>query len=157
VPWLLDGNNLARGRDRESVRRAALAVARQEQVRILIFFDGSPPEGSGGTERLGAVEVRYVGHADSAIVAFLRNSGRGWRVATDDRALGAAAREAGAEVVPAAKFWHKAAGGVQADAAGARSAVGVEDEMAYFADPTHRLPTQPIRIVRRKARSSGPK
>ena len=97
MPWLLDGNNLARGRDRALVRQAALAVARQEKVRILIFFDGAPPQGVGETEKLGSVEVRYVVHADTAILAFLRTSRRGWRLATDDRALGVAARAAGPE------------------------------------------------------------
>jgi hypothetical protein len=157
VPWLLDGNNLVRGRDRASVRRAALAVARGERVRILVFFDGAPPPGVGATERLGPVEVRYTSHADTAILAFLRGSGRGWRVATDDRALGLAVREAGAEVVPAAQFWRKAASAAQLAGPGAAPGSGVDEEVAYFADETHRLPGAPSRVARRRARPRRPK
>lgn len=60
MPWILDGNNLARGGNRERVRRAALALARTERIRLVLFFDGAPPAGSPDTERLGAVDVRYV-------------------------------------------------------------------------------------------------
>lgn len=157
MPWLLDGNNLVRGRDRASVRRAALTVARGERVRILVFFDGAPPPGVGATERLGPVEVRYASHADTAILAFLRGSGHGWRVATDDRALGFAAREAGAEVVPAAQFWQKAASAAQAAGPEAAPGSGVEEEMAYFADETHRLAGAPARVTRKRARPRRPK
>jgi predicted RNA-binding protein with PIN domain len=157
VPWLLDGNNLARGRDRESVRRAALAVARHERVRILVFFDGAPPQGAGEAEKLGSVEVRYVAHADSAILAFLRGSGRGWRVATDDRALGLAARAAGADVVSAARFWQKAATAPRADDAERVPARRIDEEMAYFADAAHRLPGGPARVARRRARPRRPR
>jgi predicted RNA-binding protein with PIN domain len=157
VPWLLDGNNLVRGRDRASVRRAALAVARGERVRILVFFDGAPPPGVGATERLGPVEVRYTSHADTAIVGFLRGSGRGWRVATDDRALGLAVRETGAEVVPAAQFWQKAASAAQAAGQGPAPGSGVDEDIAYFADETHRLPVGPDRVARRRPRPRRPK
>jgi hypothetical protein len=157
VPWLLDGNNLAKGRDRASVRRAALAVARQEHVRILIFFDGAPPPGVGETEKLGAVEVRYVAHADGAILAFLRGSERGWRVATDDRALGVAARATGAEVVAGASFLEKAAAAVESGGEASAQPSGVEQELAYFADPAHRLPVEPSRIARRRVHTRRPK
>jgi hypothetical protein len=157
VPWLLDGNNLAKGGDRASVRRAALAVARQEHVRILIFFDGAPPPGAGDAEKLGAVEVRYVAHADGAILAFLRGSGRGWRVATDDRALGAAAHAAGAEVVAGASFWQKAAAAIQGGKEGSAPPSGFEEELAYFADPEHRLPVEPSRVARRRVHTRRPK
>jgi len=63
VPWLLDGNNLAQGGDRERVRRAALDLARRERLRVLLYFDGAPPQGTPPVQRLGAVEVRYVPHA----------------------------------------------------------------------------------------------
>jgi len=152
VPWLLDGNNLAHGGSREKVRRAALAVARRERVRILIFFDGAPPPGSGDSEMLGAVEVRYVGHADSAIVAFLRPRGRGWRVATDDRELARLARDAGAEAVSAAAFWRKAAAALAETPGGAGAGPGAADEIAYFRDPGHRLPDAPKRVPRPRRR-----
>ncbi|OFV79791.1 MAG: hypothetical protein A2Y78_09155 [Acidobacteria bacterium RBG_13_68_16] len=157
MPWLLDGNNLARGQDRASVRRAALAVAHQERVRILVFFDGAPPEGVGETEKLGSVEVRYVGHADTAILAFLRSASQGWRVATDDRALAVAARAAGAEVVPSARFWRKAAAATQAPGREAGSGSAVDEEIAYFADKNHRLPGEPRRIARRRPRTRRPR
>jgi len=153
----LDGNNLVRGRDRASVRRAALAVARGERVQILVFFDGAPPPGVGTTEKLGAVEIRYTGHADTAILAFLRGSGRGWRVATDDRALGIAARAAGAEVVPSARFWQKAAAVAQTPGPEAGSGSAVDEEMAYFGDRKRRLPGGPSRIARRSPRVRRPK
>jgi hypothetical protein len=152
VPWLLDGNNLVRGGDREAVRRAALAVARHERVRILIFFDGAPPAGVGATERLGRVETRYTGHADTAILAFLQRGGREWRVATDDRELGGRARAAGAEVVPAASFWHKAQTAAQASESQTGAVGDVVAELDYFADERHRLPESSTRVARRSVR-----
>jgi hypothetical protein len=107
VPWILDGNNLAGGQDRENVRRAALALARAERVRLVVFFDGAPPAGAPAIEHLGPVEIRYVPNADRAILELLGNRGRGWRVATDDRGLRVRVRDTGAEIVPAAEVWAK--------------------------------------------------
>ncbi len=154
MPWLLDGNNLARGKARESVRRAALAVARHERVRILLFFDGAPPGGSAEVEMLGTVEVRYVPHADTAIAAFIRGKGRGWRVATDDRGLQGRVRAAGAEVVPARAFWEKAA---TADEAAKRSDVsrGVGEDLESLRVAVCRLPQGAARIPRRRRRHRG--
>ena len=150
MPWLLDGNNLIGGSDRESVRRAALSLARSERVRIHVFFDGAPPAGSTDVERLGPVEVRYVGNADGAIVAFLRGRGRGWRVATDDRDLGRRVRAEGAEVVAAAAFWERvasvAARGGEAD--GREREAGAES-IGILATTTQRLPDAPARVPRR--------
>jgi hypothetical protein len=109
MPWILDGNNLARGQGREQVRVAALALARHERVRIVLFFDGAPPPGSLQVERLGSVEVRYVPHADTAILAVVAGGGRGWKLATDDRSLALRARDSGTEVVAASGFWAKVA------------------------------------------------
>ena len=153
MPWLLDGNNLARGARRASVRGAALAVARQEKVRILVFFDGAPPDGVAATEKLGSVEVRYVGHADTAILGFLGHASRGWRLATDDRALSVAARGLGAEVVPGSSFWRKAATAAQAADQETNRKGGTGEDVAYFADPGHRLPRGPGRVVRKRARA----
>jgi len=135
------------------VRHAALAVARQERVRILVFFDGAPPDGVGETENLGSVEVRYVGHADTAILGFLRNASRGWRLATDDRALSVAAHALGAEIVAGSSFWHKAAAATQAVGEDTSQTGGVGEDLAYFADPTHRLPPEPGRVARKRART----
>lgn len=153
MPWLLDGNNLAMGGRRASVRDAALAVARQERVRILVFFDGAPPEGVGETEKLGSVEVRYVGHADSAILGFLRHASRGWRLATDDRALSVAARGLGAEVVPCSSFLRKAAAAAQQASQETNRTGDVGEDLAYFADQAHRLPREPGRVPRKRART----
>ena len=156
MPWLLDGNNLARGKDRETVRRAALAVARHEKVRILVFFDGVPPVGSGDVERLGSVEVRYVGHADSAITGFLRQKGRGWRVATDDRELQRRVVATGAEAVSAGTFWQKAAAAPvqESEERGGRRG-GSAGDLDYLRDAHRRLPDAPRRIPRRRRRLPG--
>jgi hypothetical protein len=157
MPWLLDGNNLAGGHERERVRRAALALARRERVRIVVYFDGAPPPGGKDVEELGRVEVRYVRHADSAIIDALRRSGRGWRLATDDRALGVRARDAGAQVVAAAVFWEavesRAAIGRAEESDSQRAATG----LAFFADATQRLPASPRRIRRRRRRRQPPR
>jgi len=151
MPWVLDGNNLAGGRDRGAVRRAALAVARGERVRLLVFFDGQPPAGSPEAERLGPVEVRYVPNADAAILAHLGGGGAGWIVATDDAALAARARTAGARAVSASEFWRKAEA-ARTVTDGTRPAPSLDGELAYFRDPTQRLPEAPERIVPRTRR-----
>ena len=143
MPWVIDGNNLAHGGDRERVRRAVLALARVEKVSIVVFFDGAPPPGGRDREPLGPVEVRYVPHADAAIVAFLdRQHGRGWRLATDDRALATRARHAGAEAVGADAFWRRvaAAGDAADERAGGSDAGGAIE----------RLPDEPVRVPRRR-------
>jgi hypothetical protein len=143
VPWVIDGSNAARGGDRSSVRRAALAIGRAERVRLVVFFDGAPPPGEPDEVRLGAVELRYVAHADGAILRLLGPRGRGWRLVTDDRGLAARARDLGAEVVGTARFWQKA-GSVDPgppsdnDLPGRGAADGVEP-----------LPTRPGRVRRR--------
>lgn len=148
MPWILDGNNLARGRDRSRVRLAALAVARKERVRIVVLFDGAPPPGAAENERLGRVEVRYAPNADAAILAFLQGAGHGWRLATNDRRLGAAAKGIGAEVVPGSRFWRKAA--VPATGSDGEPRGDVEEELAFLADRANRLPAGPVRVPRRR-------
>jgi hypothetical protein len=145
MPWLIDGSNLARGGDREPVRRAALALARAERVTIVVFFDGAPLPGGGDVERLGRVEVRYAPHADTAILAYLAGRGRGWRLATDDRALATRAGHHGAEVVAADAFWRRvaAAGDRDGDGAAAGGTSGGAIE---------RLPDEPVRVPRRRRR-----
>jgi hypothetical protein len=156
MPWVLDGSNLAGGRQRGAVRDAALGLARRERISIVLFFDGAPPAGSVNVERLGAVEVRYVPNADIAIIDFLRGRGRGWRVATDDRALAMRVRAGGAEVVGADAFWAKARRGASAVVTpppGADQRGGIE----IFQDPANRLPKAPQRVVRRRGRGPRPK
>ena len=152
MPWILDGNNLARGGDRESVRRAALAVARQERVRLVVFFDGRPPAGADAVERLGAVEVRYAANADAAILAFLAGGGRGWIVATDDRTLADRARGLGARAVDAAEFRRKAERATAASQAGAPAGPDLRAELEYFRNPANRLAGAGVGPQRRRHR-----
>ena len=109
MPWVLDGNNLAGGADRERVRRAALFLSHREKVQLLVFFDGAPPDGVPEHERLGAVEIRYVSNADRAILAFLAQRKTGVKLVTADRALASKAKALGAEVVAPGVFWQKVA------------------------------------------------
>ena len=155
MPWILDGNNLARGGDRASVRRAALAVARQERVRLLVFFDGRPPAGGDAIERLGPVEVRYVADADAAILAHLGGGGRGWIVATDDRALADRVRASGARIVAAAEFRTKAERAAAASPAPVPGGADVAAEVEYFRDPANRLPVSSATVARRRRRRAG--
>jgi hypothetical protein len=148
VPWVLDGNNLAAGRPRSEVRQAALALARRERVRIVLFFDGAPPAGAPPIERLGAVEVRYVADADAAIVDFLGRGGAGWRLATDDRELARRARALGAAVVSAAACWSRLTSGGSAGETEVEDTAAVKAE--FFGDATKRLPAGPSRVVRRR-------
>lgn len=150
MPWVLDGSNLAGGRDRDVVRRAALALARAERVRLLLFFDGPPPAGTKAVEHLGTTEVRYVPDADAAIVAHLGSSGRSWIVATDDRTLAARAVARGARAAGAAEFWRKAARAAAPDAEPMAAASDLDAELAYFHDPSRRLPQPDTHIPRRR-------
>ncbi|HUK14625.1 MAG TPA: hypothetical protein VLW17_15105 [Thermoanaerobaculaceae bacterium] len=154
MPWLLDGNNLASGGDRERVRRAVLAVARGERVRMVLFFDGAPPAGSGERERLGPVEVRYVADADRAILELLGAGGRGWRLATDDRRLAMLARASGAAVVPAAAFWEKASAAESGAGESAQRPVAPSGGRGY-AEGVERLPESPRRVPRRPLPARG--
>jgi hypothetical protein len=155
MPWIIDGNNLARGGDRESVRRAALAVARRERVRLVVFFDGRPPAGGEPVERLGPVEVRYVANADAAIIAHLGAGATGWIVATDDRALADRARSLGARAVAAAEFRVKAERAAAASPASAPTTTDLSAEVAYFRDPANRLPGPRAAVQRRKRGRPG--
>lgn len=151
MPWLLDGNNLAQGRARERVRSAALALVRGQRVKVVIVFDGAPPAGSAGVEKLGQVEVRYSPDADAAILNLLATGGgRGWRVATDDQALARRARQHGADVVSGEAFWARvgewAAGGSETG----QVAAAWRGELEYFRDPRNRLAAGPVRVARQR-------
>lgn len=149
MPWILDGNNLAAGGDRSRVRQAALDVARGERIRIVVVFDGPPPPGVPGVERLGGVEVRYTPDADRAILGLVGQGGRKWRVATDDRALGRQLRGIGVEVVPSAVFRERAA--AVCDGTREEKAVGPESGEASFSKGITRLPDDgAVRVPRRR-------
>ena len=154
MPWLLDGNNLASGGDREKVRRAALDLARSERLRVVLLFDGAPPPGSPALERLGSVEVRYVPNADLAALALLAAGGRGWRLASSDRDLARQARHTGAEVVSREQFWSRieALSGDAGSAREVRSASPGADGL----EGVVRLRPEPRRVRRRPpGRRSG--
>jgi len=147
MPWVLDGNNLAGGADRERVRRAALFLSHREKVQLLVFFDGAPPDGVPEHERLGAVEIRYVSNADRAILAFLAQRKTGVKLVTADRALASKAKALGAEVVAPGVFWQKVARAWTADAVAQQP----ETERATdFREGVVPLPEVPARIVRKR-------
>jgi predicted RNA-binding protein with PIN domain len=148
MPWLLDGSNLAGGGDRSVVRQAVLALARRERVRLIVFFDGAPPPGVSAVEQLGRVEIRYVPNADQAIAALLSRGGRGWLVATDDRALQARVQAGGARAVPAAGFWRRARQESREAGQDRPAAIDVRAEENFFADADNRLPDAPRRVAR---------
>lgn len=146
MPYLVDGNNVAGGKDRAKVRQAALRLAERERLRVILYFDGAPPQGVKEVEFLGAVEVRYVPHADTAMLAFLSRAGSGWKVFTSDRSLAEKARNLGGTVLPARAFWDKVA---------AAHKVGVEeDKFSQDAESFYRSVTPlapgPERVRRRK-------
>lgn len=149
MPWVVDGNNLAGGSAREKARQAVLALAHREKLRVVLFFDGAPPPGSPAVERLGSVEVRYVPHADSAILALLQQGGRGWRLVSSDQALAAQARHLGAEVISAREFWHKLATQQATAEDKGKSVAGAEQDYRSGVTP---LPQQPLTIRRKRRR-----
>jgi hypothetical protein len=147
MPILLDGNNLLyrlpRGRrSRADVRRAVLDLVRHESTRVLVVFDGPPPEGGPERESLGRVVVLYAGTrtADDVILSRLVQAPRPreWVVVTDDRGLGRRARARGARVRGAAEWQAKleAVAGTRDDdrsPAGGMSPDEVQRWEAYFA------------------------
>jgi predicted RNA-binding protein with PIN domain len=101
MPVIVDGNNLLHSlppqqRSRADVRQLALEVVRHETLRVVVVFDGPPPQGSPATEHLGRVTVQYSGTAaaDDVIIRMIPDgpSASQWAVVTDDRALRARAR-----------------------------------------------------------------
>lgn len=150
MPYLVDGNNVAGGKDRAKVRRAALRLAERERLRIILYFDGAPPAGVKEVERLGAVEVRYVPHADDAMLAFLQGVGSGWRVVTSDKKLGERAKNLGATVLPAWAFWDKVAAATEAKAGEKHFS---EDVEAFYRSVTPLAPG--AERIRRRKRGFG--
>jgi predicted RNA-binding protein with PIN domain len=107
MPVIVDGNNLLHRlprpqRSRAEVRQRTLELVRHEALKVVVVFDGPPPEGSPLTEHLGRVTVRYsaAAAADDLIIDMVPE-GRAasqWVVVTDDRGLRARARSKGASV-----------------------------------------------------------
>lgn len=107
MPVIVDGNNLLHSlprphRSRADVRKRTLELVRHEALKVVVVFDGPPPDGRPSTEHLGRVTVRYsaAAAADDVIIDMVPE-GRAasqWVVVTDDRGLQARARSKGAEV-----------------------------------------------------------
>ena len=107
MPVIVDGNNLLHSlpneeQSRDGVRCRALDAVRSGGMRLIVVFDGPPPEGSPDPEHLGRLEIRYSGgsSADDLILRLLQRSGKAsdWVVVTDDRALRERVRNLGGEV-----------------------------------------------------------
>jgi uncharacterized protein len=77
--------------------------------RVEVYFDGAPP-GQAGVRNYGRVQAHYVAAgttADEAIRRHLRSLGRSaknWLLVSSDRAVQAAAREAGARMLGSDEF-----------------------------------------------------
>lgn len=150
MPWVVDGNNLAAGAAREKTRQAVLALAHREKLKVVLFFDGAPPPGAPSVERLGSVEVRYVPHADAAILALLRQGGRGWRLVSSDQALAAQARHLGAEVMATREFWRKLQAHKPSTEESVKSTTGGGEDYRSGVTP---LPPQALRIRRKRRKA----
>ena len=107
MPVIVDGNNLLHSlprphRSRADVRKRALDLVRHEALKVVVVFDGPPPEGMPPTEHLGRVTIRYsaAAAADDVIIGMLPGgkAASQWVVVTDDRGLQARVRSKGAEV-----------------------------------------------------------
>ncbi len=85
-----------------------LRIARGQKIKLIVVFDGPPPDGAPETERLGPVTVRYSGsvQADDLIVSRLPTgrAARSWTVVTDDHGLRQRVRTAGARVEPVSRW-----------------------------------------------------
>lgn len=145
MPWVIDGSNvggvLARGRegtrDRMAVWRQVFAWAAGRR-RVVLVFDGAPAD-EPIPAHSGRVEVRYaVGiSADAAILRAISPRARDWHVVTDDRALAAQAREAGARVHGAFEWLAASARPTGEDGAvrgksGSGGPVDVDDWLDWF-------------------------
>jgi hypothetical protein len=72
--------------------------------RLVVVFDGPPDDTL--ARAYGPLQVRYAGgrSADAVILAALPSRAGGWKVVSDDRALCAAARQRGAQVMSVAEL-----------------------------------------------------
>ena len=107
MPVIVDGNNLLHSlprphRSRAEVRQRTLELVRHEALKVVVVFDGPPPQGSPETEHLGRVTIRYsAAEAADDVIIDMIPKGRAasqWVVVTDDRGLRARARSTGSEV-----------------------------------------------------------
>ena len=107
MPILIDGNNLLHSlapnrRNRSELRRHTLDLTRYESIRVIVVFDGPPPETTAEREDLGNVSIVYSCErsADDVIISLLPEGkpAADWVVVSDDRGLARRARSAGAGV-----------------------------------------------------------
>ncbi len=119
MDYLIDGHNLIPHvpglslRDPDDEQRLAeqvLAFCRAGRHRAEVYFDGAPPAQARRQNLGGRVTLIFVARgrtADDAIRARLHGLGRAARnvaVVTSDRQVQAAARAAGARVIPSSAF-----------------------------------------------------
>jgi hypothetical protein len=113
MPLLIDGNNLLHRlprarRSREQVRRLTLDLCRGHRTRVVVVFDGPPPDGTPEREELGQVSIRYAGarSADDLIIGSLPAGvgARDWTVVSDDRELRRRATDRGARARTVAEW-----------------------------------------------------
>jgi predicted RNA-binding protein with PIN domain len=118
MPYIIDGHNLIPqipGLSLEDIDDEIELIkllqdfCRQHRSRADVYFDNAPP-GSSRSQKHGPVTAHFTSKgysADSAIRSRLRKIGRSARnytVITSDRAVAAAAKEAGARVITSQDF-----------------------------------------------------
>jgi len=115
VPIAIDGSNLGgalggrRGaRDARSVVESLQPWVRHRQGRVVLVFDG--PARGDVAERYGPIEIRWSGaqSADAVLLRLIARDPADWWVVTDDRALAARCRDAGARALPVGELLRRA-------------------------------------------------
>jgi hypothetical protein len=115
VPIAIDGSNLGgalggrRGaRDARAVVEILQPWVRSRQGRVVLVFDG--PARADVAERYGPIEIRWSGaqSADAVLLRLIARDPVDWWVVTNDRALAARCREAGARALPVAELLRRA-------------------------------------------------
>ena len=118
MPYLIDGHNLIPklpGLSLKSMDDEVQLIqwlqeyCRQSGKNVEVYFDNASP-GQARTQGHGRVKAHFIRAgrtADEAIIARLRNLGRGaknWRVVSSDRQVAAAARSFQAQVISSEEF-----------------------------------------------------
>jgi len=147
MPYFIDGDNLIghlRRERPETEDRAALVAElcdrlRQTRARVVLFFDGPPPD---SRSALGGLSIRFSGtvSADDVIVREIDRAAAAGEIVlvTADRELGRRARDAGAKTCAPGAFWERFGRG-RAPSSGAPRSVDVQDWVRFFEDERNRL------------------
>ncbi len=147
---LVDGNNLMGrlgGGTPDGLVAELCDLARRRRSKLVVVFDGPPPQGRPKVQSLGDVTVVHAAprSADEEIIRRIREARepRGVRVITDDRALSSAVAAAGARTVGVEVFGRDAAARLAAapGAAAEKEAppLGLKDWERWFSDPRNRI------------------